>query len=255
MHKSPLSARRSLLVVALVVGGLFAASGSASAGPQGYAQVGAISTDTTDYNATGVGSYIGHYPLPQSTVDNSPVWFWVGVNLADGTFVQVGTDTVSSTCETQMEVFAATETPTGQWTIQHEACGVSVPTYAWNNIFEYQELTPGYYDWKVGGAAGLVSGFDAFAEAANTGNNFPYIVAELTQTTGTSDQLGPTGYYPALETKHGSGSYYATLSAKAYFGYTYGVCPPYKVIYLGYNHVGLGSPQSGSCVSNGSPLW
>lgn len=67
---------RCLALLALTGSWTAIAAPSASAATYGSSvvQVGVWSSDVTDRNATGVQGYLGHYPLPQTTVDGDPMY-------------------------------------------------------------------------------------------------------------------------------------------------------------------------------------
>lgn len=78
-------------------------------------QIGTASADSTDTYATGVEAFLKHYPTPQSIpdIDNTALAWWVGVDLADGTFLQAGLITGSGWgCDSNYGVFVVMELTT-----------------------------------------------------------------------------------------------------------------------------------------------
>jgi hypothetical protein len=243
-------------VVAWVVPGAPAAMASSGY----YAQVGAQSTDSTDHYATGFRAYLGHFSVPQSEPAGATtyVYFWVGDVLADGSFLQAGLGTNVNGCHSMLE-FAYAFNPDGTVGLSDFlACGVTISSYAAFDSYNTGNITPGgQYQWLSEGATGTLPGSSFYAYAANVGTNPPGTIGELQSTAPitSSNQMGPDGANPTLRTRFGS-SWYDTLSAKAYFGYSGGTRPPFNVVAWGYQHVSIGSGElSPGCTANGASLW
>lgn len=280
-HAPQICARRILLIAALLCVGLSGAGTSASATTYypDNPQIGTASTDSTDTYATGVEAFLGHYPTPQSIpdIDNTALAWWVGVDLADGTFLQAGLVTGSGWgCDSNYGVFVYVIRPDNSnpvhWGGQTDGtCGTYITTYGQFLIQSFLVQDEGGYqlvDWKFSTPFNGYGNGQVFETiSSTTGSHKPGVVMELTTLTGTADladQMGPAGAYPATLTQHGYGNPYAdTLAAAAYVNHTTD-CPPSTVAGedQGYNpgypnRAGVGSQAyfGYPCVSNGTPLW
>jgi hypothetical protein len=244
-------------------------------------EVGTASTDSSAQYATGAEAYLGHFPVPEYLPDNkapsyTALAWWVGLTLADGSFLQTGLATGGSFgCSSNYGAFIQAWRPDGSiattWGGQSAGtCGTWDTTYR-RFLIQSTIIQSGVpytvYGWKFSTPYSGYSNNVVYESIIGTsGPNTPGVAMELTAQNNvipsSADQMGPAGAYPATLTQHGIGNgYYATLSASAF--YLNMSCPPPNVVgeRQGYNPgyanragVGTGLTSYG-CTSKGAQLW
>ncbi len=271
---------KTVVALCLVSIGAFAEPSPALATtyyPGNPVQVGTASTDSTDANATGTQAYLGHWPSPESIPDasNTGLFWWLGIDLSDGSFLQTGIATDGGWgCSSNYGVFTYAFNPMGQaedqWGGQSAGtCGTYITTYG---QFDIQSTVlcgtcyPIVYGWKYYEPFNGYGNNQVYETLTSTsGSNKPGVVMELSSGSGTpneADEMGPAGAWPATATQHGIGNgYYATLSANGYYDHT--SCNPPNVVgedqgyNSGYpNRAGVGTGLlSYPCTGGSTHLW
>lgn len=222
-----------------------------------YWQVGALATDSSDEYASGIGSYLGHYPLPQYEPSGAVVFIWAGGLLGDGSFFQSGTTTNYGNCPTnEMEEFAQAWLPNGtrEFAITLD-CGVTIPSFSLFSVYESASVGIGIWRWYAAGPSGQYPGSAFDVGSATTGSHEPESMAELSGSTiSSSSQLGPVGADPAIVVEFSAGPWTGVGSARAYYAFQ-GACPPLNVIADGWNWISMGTGLNNPCNYNGVTLW
>jgi hypothetical protein len=221
-------------------------------------QIGVSSTDVSDEFSTGGHVDIGRFPLPQSTVDGASVFFWVGLNLSDGTFIQAGTASRIPSCQTSQAWFAqAYDMYNNQIMNASGSCGMAQDPWRTFKVQRDSSCVAGICGWRAYMNGSALSGTGIAVSATDSGTNRPGAIAEISTTTGTlsstSDALGPIGFNN-LGTLF-SGTSYPTLSAVWYMLGSTVPCPPFNSHWNSGYFISTGKMSGYSCASAGGKAW
>jgi hypothetical protein len=217
-------------------------------------QVGAISTDTTDFNNVGAKTTFASPYLPQYSVDNATQYFFIGEDLADGSFYQAGFGVNYGGCgRSCVTYFAWAFDPAGHvvlaWPPGGGVFGTSgTHTYAIQRGNQFGSA----WNWYATFDGTRYQNDDFYPPASSAGSHYPWAVSEVVISNGTpsnSDDMGPVLFQPALRTKFGS-SWYDSFHASAYFSGPW--CPPYNVT-GGYEWERAGNISGYACASGA--IW
>ena len=254
-HRIPIAVSTVLL---FAVGTVLMPATGAFAGTGCCRQIGISSTDSTDERDQGGHVDIGRFTLPQSTIDGAAVYFWVGLNLSDGTFIQAGTASRMSSCQTQQAWFSqAYDMYDNQLTNVSGSCGMSQDPWRTFKVQRDTSCLAGYCGWRAYMNGSALAGSGIAVAATDSGTNRPGAVAETSTTTGnlssTSDELGPIGFNN-LGSIFGTVSY-PTLSAAWYKLGSTVPCPPFNSHWNSGYFVSTGKLSGYSCVTAGGKAW
>jgi len=221
-------------------------------------QIGISSTDLTDEHDQGGHVDIGRFTLPQTTVDGAAVYFWVGLNLSDGAFIQAGTASRLSNCQTQQAWFSqAYDMYLNQLTHVSGSCGMSQDAWRTFKVQRDTSCLAGYCGWRAYMNGSALAGSGIAVTATDSGTHRPGAVGETSTTTGnlssSSDALGPIGFNN-LGSIFGTVSY-PTLSAVWYKLGSAVPCPPFDSHWNSGYFVSTGKLSGYSCVTAGGTAW
>lgn len=220
-------------------------------------QVGVVSTDTGDWYAHGVSSYLSQMSLPQSEPDGDSPGAYVGITIGDGEFYQVGYVTGPTQCSNATAYFYAAFDSVGNLILQrYAAC-----QYTWSGRAPFviwqagqDSGQPPTWTWRMS-ANGFVFP-DLHAYTGDTGAHFPVSVAELAgpNPTHSNDQLGFVVGGDALRSERNTTW---TRSNAADALYRYGAkCTPVNVAFPGYDIASYGTGLvPPPCSINGQQMW
>jgi hypothetical protein len=179
-----------------------------------YRQLGAHSSDTSDYNAVAVRTTMTAPATPVAVGDGATRFFWIGTYMSDGSFYQAGLETrwVDGCTSLEYFVYAFDASPQENTLLSKAGpCGGITGTHTFTLKRTGPNGRGGYY-WQtfLDNSTAALSGSTYSTPAASIGSHTPYVISETSAFTqaavpDANDQLPGVKYYPALQVSFGSG--------------------------------------------------
>ncbi|HEU0132435.1 MAG TPA: hypothetical protein VFQ85_15735 [Mycobacteriales bacterium] len=221
-------------------------------------QRGVYSTDLLDHNATGVRSTISPPNMPQTAVDGAASYTWVGSVLASGDFYQVGWAANWSVGNCGPGIRGVFWTYFNVSGVAYGGCESGHFTAATHRFtMQYNAATA---EWVALVDGEYFGGSRTYSRSTSIGTNPPFALAETSlggsALPSTSDEMGPSTFHAALQTRIGGG-WFDTRTAAVYSNNADCTASgaPYNTLRGGFNHVVAGSDYGHPCSHHGDIAW